>query len=197
MSVSRRAGLPHFGTIAVDEIGALVERIAGAVRHAVFGQHDRQVLFRHRHVAAIGAVDDRDRRAPVALAGNTPVAQAVGDLLFAQTLGAQLFGDVIRCLRVVHAVERTGIDAHAILGCVPFLPGPGPHRMHTTPRLRRIRCLSSARRDHLPDRKAVLLREREIALVVPRHAHHARRRRSSSGRSCRPRLRSARPSEDA
>ena len=41
---------------------------------------------RHRHDAADRAVDDRDRRAPVALAGDAPVAQAVGDLGPAETL---------------------------------------------------------------------------------------------------------------
>ena len=78
-----RVGLALRGLAAararhVQEVGALRERVAAAVGDAVLGQHDRQVLLRHRHRAARGAMDDRDRRAPVALARDAPVAQPVG-----------------------------------------------------------------------------------------------------------------------
>ena len=53
------------------------------------GSTHRQILVRHRHVAAGGAVDDRDRAAPVALARDAPVAQALLHVLRAQALAAR------------------------------------------------------------------------------------------------------------
>jgi hypothetical protein len=52
VSVSRRAGPPHFGQAAVAERRELRERIAAAVRHQVLGQHHRQLFVGHRHFAA-------------------------------------------------------------------------------------------------------------------------------------------------
>ena len=60
-----------------------VERIARPVELDVVGQLHRQVLARHRHHAAGRAVDHRDRAAPVALARDAPVAQAVVHLALA------------------------------------------------------------------------------------------------------------------
>ena len=57
-----------------------VERVAGLIEAHVFRQLDRQVLGRDRHNAAFLAMDDRDRAAPIALAGNAPVAELVVDL---------------------------------------------------------------------------------------------------------------------
>ena len=67
-----------------------VERVAGHLERHVLGQHHRQLLARHRHDAANAAVDDRDRRAPITLAADAPVAQPVdgGALAPALALGA-------------------------------------------------------------------------------------------------------------
>ena len=54
----------------------MVERVARLVEADILRQHDRQVLVRHRHHAACGAVDHRDRAAPIALPRDAPVAQA-------------------------------------------------------------------------------------------------------------------------
>jgi hypothetical protein len=51
--------------------------VAAAIGHQVFGQKDRQVLVRHWDIAALATVDERDRSPPVALARDTPVAQAI------------------------------------------------------------------------------------------------------------------------
>jgi len=42
------------------------------VRHEVFRQHDGQILFRHRHVAAGSAVDDRNRACPSSAGAKIP-----------------------------------------------------------------------------------------------------------------------------
>ena len=59
------------------------QRIARGLEIDILGQNNRQVLLRHRHHTADLAVDERDRRAPIALARNAPVAQAALRLGFA------------------------------------------------------------------------------------------------------------------
>ena len=61
----------------LEEVGALGQRIAFAARLDVARQHDGQVLDRRRDDAALLAVQDRDRRAPVALARDREVVGAV------------------------------------------------------------------------------------------------------------------------
>ena len=80
VSVSRRAGPPHFGQVVFDPVLDRRQR-ALALRRVVLdlGELDRELVVGHRHHAAVVAVDDRDRAAPVALAGEQPVAQAVVD----------------------------------------------------------------------------------------------------------------------
>ena len=88
VSVSRRAGPPHFGHVTFDELRDLRERriaAAGEVRH--LRQLDRQLFVRHRHDAVLLAVDHGNRRAPVALARNAPVLQPVLHLALADALG--------------------------------------------------------------------------------------------------------------
>src|SRR3546814_9313386 len=53
-----------------------VERIAGDREIGILGQHDRELALRHRHQPARRAMDEGDRRAPIALARDAPVAQA-------------------------------------------------------------------------------------------------------------------------
>ncbi|MNU64278.1 hypothetical protein D3C71_535490 [compost metagenome] len=60
-----------------------VQRIAGHVEGHVLGQLDRQLVGGDRHGTAGLAVDDGDGAAPVALAADAPVAQAVDGLGFA------------------------------------------------------------------------------------------------------------------
>ena len=107
-----------------EKIKALVQRIAGAVRDAVFGQLDRQLVVGHGYRAAAVAVDDRDRAAPVALTRDSPVAQAVLHLLVAQAFGIQVGGNGIDGCFVAQPIVLAGIDAGALLFVgVPLLPG--------------------------------------------------------------------------
>ncbi len=71
-----------------------LQRVAAAGRiDEVLREQDRQLRLRHRHDAAAGAaVDDRDGRAPGALAAHQPVTDAIGD--GGTTLAA--------CLQVAH-----------------------------------------------------------------------------------------------
>ena len=92
-----------------------VERIARLVEGDVLRQRDRQIFLRHRHDAAFVAVDDRDRAAPIALARNAPVAQAIIDLALrhrpvAARLLLEPLGDFFFRLLDGHAVEEARID---------------------------------------------------------------------------------------
>ena len=71
VSVSRRAGPPQRGHSVVDPVLGGGQR-ALALRRVVLdlGQQDRELVLGHRDDAVGLAVDDRDRAAPVALAGD-------------------------------------------------------------------------------------------------------------------------------
>ena len=99
-----------------------------------------------------------NRRAPVALARDAPVAQAPHHLLVAQALGAQVGGDGVGRLGVGQAVVLARIDAGPVFGVLgpPWL-GHGIARRSA---------------DHAFDRQAIFQGEGVVALVMPRHAHH-------------------------
>ena len=80
VSVSRRAGAAAARALGGDPVLGRGQR-AAALRRVVLdlGQLDRELVLGHGDDPAVLAVDDRDRRAPVALAGDQPVAQAVVD----------------------------------------------------------------------------------------------------------------------
>jgi hypothetical protein len=70
-----------------------IQRVAGNVKGHILGQGDGQVLLGHRHHAANLAMDEGDRRAPIALARNAPVAQAPHGLALAPAFGLGLGDD--------------------------------------------------------------------------------------------------------
>ena len=109
--------------------------------------------------AVLVAVDDRDRRAPVALAADQPVAQAVGDGAPGRCpRSSSALGDGRRSPSVAGMPSNcAGVDhARPSCGVRPSSASPSGS--------------SPARRDHVADRQVVLLRELEVALVVRRHA---------------------------
>ena len=146
-----------FRTTCIQEIGALVQRIAAAVRHAILGQYDRQLVFGYRHVTTTGAMHDRDRATPVALTRDAPVAQPPGDLLVAEALCFQIRGNRLDRYLEIQAVVLAGMDANAVVG----IPG--------LPRIKGIFLAFDV--DDLRDAQAVLLGERKIPFVVAWHAH--------------------------
>ncbi len=149
MSVSRVAGPPHFGQVAARKPSRRREL------HVV-GQQDRQFLLGHRLGAVLGAVHHRDRAAPVALAGDQPVPQAVVDLGVAQPPLHQPGGGGRLGLGDVHPVEKAAVDLAA---------GPGVHRLR--PALRAF-----GRLDH---RQLVDEGEVEVALVFAGDGHDGAR----------------------
>src|SRR4051812_4999900 len=65
------------GTVDIFPRRVAIERVARPVELDIVGKHDRQLIVRNRNRSALRAVEDRDRRAPIALARHAPVAQAV------------------------------------------------------------------------------------------------------------------------
>jgi len=110
-------------------------------------------------------MDDRDRRAPVALAADAPVAQPPGRLLAAQALVLQRLGDGVDRHLVGQTAVVVGVDGHGaraahVFQRVPVLP------------LVVVEVRFAFDMNDLQDVDAVLFREREVALVVAGHAHH-------------------------
>ncbi len=155
--------LAAFRAAAFVEFRHLRQRRTGAVRYHVFRQHHRQLVGRHRDVAASLAVDDRDRAAPVALAADAPVAQAELGARLAQALGLEVGADGVEGGLVAEVVVLAGVDGEhgLVLGAVPLLPDAG---------LEVVVALDLG--DHLADRQAVLVGELEVALVMAGHRHH-------------------------
>jgi len=61
-------------------------------------------------------VHDRNRRAPVALARDTPVAQPPLHLFFSEAFRFQVLGDRVNRLLVAQPVVLSRIDAKTVLG---------------------------------------------------------------------------------
>ena len=76
VSVSRRAGPPHDGHSHLEEVGPLEQRVALGADGEVVGQAHGELVQPQRHRPAGVAVDDRDRRAPGALARDREVGGA-------------------------------------------------------------------------------------------------------------------------
>ncbi len=148
-----------------------VERVARLVDDDVVGQAHRQVVRRHRHDAVVGAMDDGNRAAPVALARDAPVAQAVVDLALSLR-GAgehgrlEAAGDLFLGGVDGHAVEEIGIDQFAVadVGLVAGLELKDPLG-RLGPVLERVEG-----GDDRNDRQVVLGGEVVVALVVRRAA---------------------------
>src|SRR6185312_4714559 len=141
-----------------------IERITRGFECHILGQGHRQVLFRHRDYATFLAMDDRDRATPVALARNTPVAQAIVDLPLSDRTVAPRFvlqpsRDFFLRLFDGLAIEETRIDhtAFTVIGDVS-----DDERFRILP----------WRADHRDVAESVFVHKVEVALVVRRTAEN-------------------------
>ena len=124
---------PAAGTRRVHEGRDLGERRpALAADLHVLGQDDGQAVLALRHHAARRAVDDGDRRAPVALAADAPVAQAVVDLGPPDALGDEPVDGLPLGFGHCEPVEEARVDLDAVAGVrLRLLPVRRPlHRRH-------------------------------------------------------------------
>ena len=139
----------------------------------VLGQAHRQVFFRHRHQAALIAVDHRDGVAPIALAGDQPVAQAELHLALAAARGLQIGNDGLLALGML-AARKAGVLAglhQSTLGLHGAIPiDAGDHTALFVFELLEQRVVVT--QDDGDDGQVVFLGELEVALVAARHSHN-------------------------
>ncbi len=133
-------------------------RLSPGLEVDVVRQQHRQVGVGHRDLAAYLAMDDGDRRAPVALTAEEPVAQPERHRRLAPVLVGQPRSHLRDRVGRAFTVEGSGVD-HGALARVGVGHGVA------------IEGLDAVGLDHHSDRQAVLAREREVALVVTGHGH--------------------------
>ena len=124
VSVSRRALLPQQGqTTPAWKASLLISGLPEPSGTRSWGRTTGRSLAGTGTAPQLLAVDDGNRRAPVALAAHAPVAQTPGGFLLAQALGGQQFGHLVHRRHMGQAVEFAGIDADsALLVAVPVGP---------------------------------------------------------------------------
>ena len=132
-------------------------RAAGPGELHVGGEPHRQLVLRYRHHAAAVAIDHGNGRAPVALAGDAPIAQPKANGALAPVFLLQVGGDAGAALGAARAAEGATVGHHAVghegLGHVLGRQG------------------DAGRVDHRAHRKVVLPGELEVPLVVGRDRH--------------------------
>ena len=126
----------------------------------LLGQHHRQLIVRHRNQPIALAVDHGNRRAPIALAAHAPILQAIRDRRFAK---AAADGDVLEsslrfcAAQPSNSPELTSTPSSVVNGSSGSSASGSAGAM-----TRRIG-------------NRILLRELEVALVMPWHAHDGAR----------------------
>ncbi len=159
------AGRAAVGVGGVQEAVVIAQRaLAGGPELYVVGQQHRQLRVGNHLNRAVGGKHGRNGRAPVALAADQPVAQAVVDRLrpaaaLGQPVGHRANGRIGKALGRRHrrAVEQGAVDHH---------PRPNVGLGHRRP-VQRL----ALRLDDRDDVQAVLAGEVEVALVVGGHGH--------------------------
>ena len=159
MSVSRRAGPPHCGHSVATQSSAAASglRPLGA-KSSTSGSSTGSWSSGNRHDAALLAIDDRDRAAPVALPRDQPVAEAIVDGWLAEALLLEPAGDLLDRLVGAHPGELTRFDEHLVLGVFDVGGVLGD--------------VAAGRLDDAPDRQVERGGELVVALVVGGHGHH-------------------------
>ena len=109
-----RIGLANGGFAALRAVHMLPvwmvsQRIAGLVEADIFRKFHWKVSVRNRDRAAVFAMNDRDRAAPVALARHAPVSKAVIDRTLAEAKRFDPGDGCTNCLVRLHPIEEIGI----------------------------------------------------------------------------------------
>ncbi len=111
---ARRAAT--LGTGRVDEPGQFAERRSTGERDLhIFRQNHRQIFFGHGDDSILLAIKHGDGRAPIALARNSPVFQAISDGGLAESILLGERGHLLDRIGALEAAVRAGIDQHALV----------------------------------------------------------------------------------
>ena len=133
------------------------DRAGDAVHDDVFRQDNRQLVFRRRHHGTVFQGHHRNWRAPVTLAGNPPIAQAVVNFALANAHRGQFIGNGVEACFVIQAAKFAGVEQHAFLG---------------QGLLGEIRLGTVSGENNWLDVQAVFAGKLVVALVVTRNGHH-------------------------
>ncbi len=99
VSVSRSAGLLHSGqTVYLPGWVQLERRLSSGQPFYIIRKQDRQLVIRHIHRPMFRAVYDRNRRTPIALAADQPIAETIIDRPLAYPLGFQVLHGPVKSL---------------------------------------------------------------------------------------------------
>src|SRR5215207_2504055 len=91
-----------------------IKGVAGLIKSDIVGEGDRKRVLRHGNNAAAIAVNNRNWAAPIALAGNTPVAKPIVDPSLANPRLLHPCGDFPLGIDNVEAIEEIGVDEHGL-----------------------------------------------------------------------------------
>ena len=112
-------GPPHTGQVVSyhsrTRASGLMPESSG-LKSSTRGRTTGKIRFRHRHGAMCLAINDRDRRTPVALPRYAPIVQPVVDLRFADAALGQPFDDGALAVGDGHTVEAARVDQRAVAG---------------------------------------------------------------------------------
>ena len=164
---------------AADRAGGLVELLAlgeglAGAQVKVLGQRHRQLVLGHGHDAAVLAVDGRDGVAPIALAGNEPVAQTELDLTTTAAHGLEVGHDrslALGVLAAAHTGVLAGLDQRALgsMGAIP-VDGLGMEGIDGLA-VSLDGCAVVIVQDDRHDRQIILACELKVALVAAGNGH--------------------------
>ncbi|CPR55126.1 Uncharacterised protein [Salmonella enterica subsp. enterica serovar Bovismorbificans] len=129
------------------------------------------MIFRRRQHSAVFQGDHRDRRAPVTLTGNAPVAQTVVHFTFADAFFRQFIGNGVKRRFKGQAVELAGVKQHAFFGQRLF---------------GKIRLGTVGGQNHRLDGQTVFGGKFVVALIVTRNGHHRASAVLHQDKVCRP-----------
>ena len=103
------------GAGRVDELRQFAERRSAGERDLdILRQNHGQIFFRHGNDAVFFAIKHGNRRAPIALARNSPIFQAIGDGGFAEAMFLGVRGHFLDRVGALKPAERAGVDQHAL-----------------------------------------------------------------------------------
>ena len=109
LSLGRAAAVPDTCSLPTQSIAASGDSPVPVGSIALYlRQTQRKLLLRNRYVAAVRAVDDRDRLAPVTLTGEYPVTQLVVDSLTCRCPSPQSYAELLSSARQTpcHSTRR-------------------------------------------------------------------------------------------
>ena len=126
----------------------------------ILRQAYRQLILRNQNLAAVRAVDDRNRSAPITLTADQPVAQTIVYAAFAEAFLLCLIHNSAHSSMHFHAGEFAGVNQHAFL----FFISAG-HFL-------KLQLLAN-RADGNDFFNAIFVSKHPVTLVTGRHAHNS------------------------